>query len=155
MNTEITDNATTTTQITMCIFWIYSTLSVTSRYLKRSNLKSQVWLGQFVDIQNHVTLRGVLWGRQLFILRASHGRALSQYKYRFSGMEIPMFKIRRSRDRLIFKKGIPILVRRHLYIETGPKLLECCDTGTLVVGRATGCLYSFMTQGNIWDLMNI
>ena len=31
---------------------------------------------------------------------------------------IPMLKIRRSRDRLIFNMGNPILVRRHLYIET-------------------------------------
>ena len=35
-------------------------------------------------------------------------------------MESPMLKIRRSRDRLIFNMGIPILVRRHLYIETPP-----------------------------------
>ena len=32
-------------------------------------------------------------------------------------MGIPMLKIRRSRDLLIFNMGIPILVRRHLYIE--------------------------------------
>ena len=31
-----------------------------------------------------------------------------------------MLKIRRPRDRLIFNMGIPILVRRHLYIETTP-----------------------------------
>ena len=102
--------------------------------------KSQEWLEQFVDIQNHVILRGVLWGRQLFILRASHSRALSQYKDRFSGVGIPMLKIRRSLDRLIFNKGIPILVRRHLYIEMGPSLLEYCHTGTLVVGREIGLL---------------
>ena len=35
-------------------------------------------------------------------------------------MGIPMLKIRRSRDRLIFNMGIPTLVRRHLYIETAP-----------------------------------
>ena len=35
---------------------------------------------------------------------------------------IPMLKIRWSRDRLIFNMGIPILVRRHLYIETPPAL---------------------------------
>ena len=35
----------------------------------------------------------------------------------FPGMGIPMLKIRRSQDRLIFKMGIPILVRRYLYIE--------------------------------------
>ena len=32
-----------------------------------------------------------------------------------------MLKIRRSRDRLIFNMGIPILVRPHLYIETVPR----------------------------------
>ena len=32
-----------------------------------------------------------------------------------------MLKIRRSRDRLIFNMGIPILVRRCLYTETGPR----------------------------------
>ena len=31
-----------------------------------------------------------------------------------------MLKIRRSRDRLFFNMGIPILVRRHRYIETDP-----------------------------------
>ena len=36
----------------------------------------------------------------------------------FPGMGIPMLKIRRSRHRLIFNMGIPILARRHLYIET-------------------------------------
>ena len=38
----------------------------------------------------------------------------------FPGMGIPMLKIRRSRDRLIFNMGIPILVRWHLHIETAP-----------------------------------
>ena len=36
----------------------------------------------------------------------------------FPGMGIPMLKIRRSWDRLIFNMGIPIWVRRHLYIKT-------------------------------------
>ena len=47
--------------------------------------------------------------------------APSQYKDRLSHlcMGIPMLKIRRSRDRLIFNMGIPVLVRR-LYIETPP-----------------------------------
>ena len=34
---------------------------------------------------------------------------------------IPVLKIRRSRDRLVFNMGIPILVRRHLYIETAQR----------------------------------
>ena len=36
-------------------------------------------------------------------------------------MGIPMLKIRRSWDRLIFNMGIPVLVWRHLYIETAPR----------------------------------
>ena len=38
-------------------------------------------------------------------------------------MGIPMLKIRRSLDRLIFNMGIPIVVRRHLYIEPPPPCL--------------------------------
>ena len=43
-----------------------------------------------------------------------------QYKDSFPGMGIPMLKIRWSWDHLIFNMGIPIPVRRHLYIETAP-----------------------------------
>ena len=39
----------------------------------------------------------------------------------FAGMRISMLKIRRSQDCLIFNMGIPILVRRHLYIEMAPR----------------------------------
>ena len=38
----------------------------------------------------------------------------------FPGIGIRMLKIRRSWHRLIYNIGIPILVRRHLYIETAP-----------------------------------
>ena len=41
---------------------------------------------------------------------------MSSYQYR-----ILMLKIRRSRDRLIFNMGIPILAKVGLYIETGPR----------------------------------
>ena len=44
-----------------------------------------------------------------------HNKRLS-----FPGIGIPMLKTRRSRDRLIYNMGIPLLVRRHLYIETAP-----------------------------------
>ena len=46
----------------------------------------------------------------------------------FPNYDIPMLKIRRSRDRLIFNMGIPILVRRHLYIETAPRFHFCHET---------------------------
>ena len=41
----------------------------------------------------------------------------------YPGIGIPTLKIRRSRDRLIFNMGIPILVRQHLYTETVPRWL--------------------------------
>ena len=39
----------------------------------------------------------------------------------FPGIGVPMLKIRRSVRPLIFNMGIPLLVRRHLYIETVPR----------------------------------
>ena len=50
--------------------------------------------------------------------RNSSVRARFNIKTVFPGMGIPMLNIRRSRDRLIFNMGIPILVRRQLYVET-------------------------------------
>ena len=47
-------------------------------------------------------------------------RASSQYKDIYPGMGIPMLKIRRSRDCLIFNMGILILIRQHLYIGMVP-----------------------------------
>ena len=66
--------------------------------------------------------------------------ACSATRYQWDGEDVPapwersnshllfesknhaMLKIRRSRDRLIFNIEINILVRRHLYIETAPRL---------------------------------
>ena len=42
------------------------------------------------------------------------------FKTVFPRYGIPMLNIRRSHDRLILDMGIPILVRRHLYIEMAP-----------------------------------
>ena len=39
----------------------------------------------------------------------------------------PIVEILRSQDRLISTMGFPILVRWHLYIESGPSLLWCRD----------------------------
>ena len=44
----------------------------------------------------------------------------SSLKTVFPGMDISIIKIRRSWDHLIFVMGISILVKRHIYIETGP-----------------------------------
>ena len=59
--------------------------------------------------------------------------ALIQYKYILPVKEIPLWRVRRSYDRLISTMGFLILVRRHLYIESGPwsqmssrLLMICC-----------------------------
>ena len=57
----------------------------------------------------------------------------SQYKYRYG---IPVLKIRRSWDRLIFNMGIPILVRRYLYIESGPSCLWIPVEGLPIIFNA-------------------
>ena len=44
----------------------------------------------------------------------------SRQRPSFPGMGIPMLKMRRSRDGLIFNMGIPILVRRHIHMKTVP-----------------------------------
>ena len=104
-------------------------------------------------------------------------------KTAFPRYGIPMLKIRRSRDRLIFNMGIPILVRRHPYIEMGPwcflvwpgneylasyevlcithKSYECtcfvcCCTWDAVLGNM-GCLVTkinFVIHYNITNLLN-
>ena len=61
----------------------------------------------------------------------------------FPGMEIPMLKIRRSQDRLIFNMGIPILVRRHFYIEKAPWI----DTSSCRFFLNPKKKYRFITQG--------
>ena len=47
-----------------------------------------------------------------------------------------MLKIRRSRDRFIFNMGIPILVKRHVYIETAPRSLICSNLSSKPGPRA-------------------
>ena len=59
----------------------------------------------------------------------------------FPGKGIPMLKIRRSRDRLIFNMGIPIMVRRHLYIEMGPRVVMIWQIKWDVIGY--GWTYTF------------
>ena len=52
--------------------------------------------------------------------------SVSIYKNVFPDTGIPMLKIRRSWDRLIFNMGIPILVRRRLHVEWAPRFYHPC-----------------------------
>ena len=68
----------------------------------------------------------------------------------FPGMGIPMLKIRRSWDRLIFNMGITILVRRHLYIDTAPMVTS------VTLGQSHDCPNtSGITLKSIWKSSSI
>ena len=57
----------------------------------------------------------------LHILLALWPESRVHIKAVFSGMVIPVLKMRRSWESRIFNMGIPILGRRRLYIETAPR----------------------------------
>ena len=50
----------------------------------------------------------------------SHTRASSQYRCRLTSISIPLLKIRRSQDRLIFNMGIPIPVNAVFILKWDP-----------------------------------
>ena len=49
----------------------------------------------------------------------------------FQGMGIPVIKITRSWDGPISIMGIPVLVRRHPYVQTAPTLIKCAHSYVL------------------------
>ena len=64
---------------------------------------------------------GIMTADNLNMHAESHWPGLRlNIKTIFPSMGIPILKIRRSQDRLISNMGIPVLVSRHLYIETPP-----------------------------------
>ena len=67
----------------------------------------------------------------VFLILASRFRTYGSrlnIKIVFPMYGIPIFKMRRSGGHLIYKMGIPILVRRHLYIKTAPWCLPQSGT---------------------------
>ena len=70
-----------------------------------------------------------------------------------------MLKIRRPQDRLIFNMGVPILVRRHLYIETTPRchmicvyhidgsVQDCTNSSTLAMELQQSCTKPSISTG--------
>ena len=102
-----------------------SVLGVTSAnkpFISSTNDDQDLWLYMVSQGHNELTHCGLVMPYS--IRNLGHHWLLSgpclNIKTVFPGMGIPMLKIRRLRDRLIFNMGIPILVRWHLYIETPP-----------------------------------
>ena len=71
---------------------------------------------------------------------------LSSYQYR-----IPMLKIRRYRDRLIFNMGITIPGKDGLYIETGPRILLTYNP--LVTHE--GEVWDVFSEFNVWSMIHV
>ena len=84
------------------------------------NITNQLYILDFLSFLKTKIVQVV----KPFILESKNLGPVSILRLSFSGTGIPMLKIRRSRDRLIFNMGISILVRRHIYIETDPSSLD-------------------------------
>ena len=61
-----------------------------------------------------------LWCSRSSVGLLRHPGGVSIWRCRLTSIRIPILKIRRSRDRLIFNLGIPIPKIDGVYIETGP-----------------------------------
>ena len=68
-----------------------------------------------------VIVKAILpWTKMYFLQRNQGAESISRCHLTSKGN--PIVEIRRSYDRLISTMGFPILVRQHLYIESGPSL---------------------------------
>ena len=72
------------------------------------------------------TVTSICLPKQLTCAKETLFWALSQYKDSFTRYDISIIKIRRSWYLLIFIMGIPILVRRHVFTETGRWFIFQC-----------------------------
>ena len=68
----------------------------------------------------------------------------------------PIVEIRRSYDRIISTMGFPILIRCHLYIESGPRSPSACTVTVEPIGRTGSRIFvrkiqpRFVAAGNHW-----
>ena len=84
----------------------------------------------------HPSKAGMLYWywHQEFQFLVNKGLGVDSIKrFHLTSMWNPIVEIRRSYDRLISTMGFPILVRRHLYIELGPRRLFTCRRGVLLL----------------------
>ena len=92
---------------------------------------------------------------KIFCLLVITTWALFQYKDNLStGMGIPMLKVRQSGDHLIFNMGTPILVRRHIYIETAPTMRtkDRQYDNFVATGGIVSCHYDNLLCHQAWQI---
>ena len=81
-----------------------------------------------IKTMSHTFIMGIyIPGKTVVTLGRGLG-AVSIQRCRFTKIRIPMLKIRRSSDRLIFNMGIAIPGKDGLYVETGPWCLIIYNT---------------------------
>ena len=92
-------------------------MSVKPQWVKSKNKKSLFKVGQCkqCNISSHL-----IWVLVADKVKRKQDQDPVSIKTSFPGMGIPMLKIKRSQDRLIFNIEIPILARQHLYIWDAP-----------------------------------
>ena len=100
------------------------------------------------------SVQRVAWERHLEDAEYNCCWASLNIKAVFLGKWIPMLRIKRSRDRLIFNIGVPIPVRRQFYIETAaPRgvVYGCPVCVCVCVSVWRYCTYVYMGDGNVWS----
>ena len=96
--------------------WLYKEISMDTKHqMAHLNIK-------MASISDAVIPNDEFWKLYSPYFSKKYQGPVSIERRSFPGMGIPMLKIRRSRDRLIFNMGIPIPVRRNLYNETAPRV---------------------------------
>ena len=78
-------------------------------------------------------------------------------KMRLTSIGNPIVDIRRSYDRLISTMGFPILVRRYLYIESGPRIITNPFSLSYIISLIYICFKIVLSYGSIagdsWPLI--
>ena len=103
----------------------------------------------FDDVIMIITTLGFQW------LNTSKERSwnrlgpISKQRPCFQGMGIPMLKIRRSWDRLIFNMRIPILVRRYLNIQTHTPIY--CHWGRVELSIWQSSVHPISVRKSLWQ----
>ena len=93
--------------------FIHSPTAALLKFVKRYAILPDTFLCMWLLIHAVVKL--------IDVSKTGYRGAVSMQRCRLTSIGIPMLKIRRSRDRLIFNMGIPISGKDGLYIETGPR----------------------------------
>ena len=110
----------------------------------------RVWAN--CSIQNVVVVQKRTWQKQsqrIFDLGADSIKKICH----LTSIGISIVEIRRSYERLISTMGFPILIRWHLYIESGPSLFHCLFSGWSTICYSCNTIYIAVLFESVWWLV--